>query len=1182
MPFGPLTAPLKLVITTIATVGLDALSFLLQPTPGNQVGARLDDRHVSSSAYGNSIPRGWGTIRTGGNIIWGPPIVETAHVQREGKKKHHFTVTTYTYSASVAVAFAAGTAKKFLKVWADGKVIYDVTGAAGPTQIPAVEYLRFYLGTETQNPDPLIQTDKGVGNTPAHRGMVYMVLTLQLADFGNRIPNFSAEITFDDVSTSCPFAGPVEGVVGNDGHFTDYLLVPGQLPFVILATSKSSPDSNRLFRVNSRTNLLEDSIDLPFVPSGNPVVDADGFLYTQETSGPAFNCRMDKIDSFTFKVVGTIGWQGGIGSHTPETDGYYSIQLNHRKCAFDTSDGRKLLALQGTFGQVAIIDRRKITTNDGSWPNSTPGAALPGAEDELDAIVFGAAANTGFGSAQGTIVGDKNGDVWVSSGAATLRHISGVDGSVVADYDVSAFMNEFSMMAYVAADHTLVIRGSDGKLHKLDCDTGGELSSYTLPTQRRVAPGDMWGGQAPDAMDSIVVAGNAQSHAAFTGPWFMRVPVLALADAEGYTDYGVQCFFEPEYSGSSGPSGAVYDPFSDSVWMTSHLASLGFEAAGLFRMYLDRAAGAGVSLATIVGDLCREAGLDDSQFDVTDLETTTVQGCLFDQQPSRDSIKLLAQAYLFDAGEHDGQLVFVRRLGAPVATIAEDELGAETDPNRQQPRLNETIVQETETPALVEIKFFDKDRDYQQGTQQNKRISLPRATVDAHGMLTLTLPIVLTADEAARIAQRILYDMWISRRQFKFSTGVRHARLDPTDVFQFTYKGETIEGRLTRTDAGAGCALDFQGLSHDGEIYTSLIAGAAGVGFQGGSLAQYDPTQLILLDIPLLRDVDANSEGSGLYFALGDFGGTWRGAVVMRSTDNATWVAVAGGNSASLWGRSTAALGGFSGVGGWDDKNTLTVRVVGSGAPVTDSELNVLNGANAAALLQADGTVEILQFVNATDNGDGTFTLSRLLRGQRGTEWAVAGHAAGEVFVMLSQALGRIKMDLSLRGVQEWYEAISIGQSSAPSEPLALQSNDLKPYAPAQLGGYLDASSNFIITWARRTRLGGSWQDGTGTVPLNEESELYDVEIYNSSGTLLKRTISGLTTPTAVYTVAQQTTDFGSPPAAVLVKAYQRSAAVGRGFKAQATVPTPGGWPTPFPATFASPASGQMFYVNAA
>jgi hypothetical protein len=35
------------------------------------------------------------------------------------------------------------------------------------------------------------------------------------------------------------------------------------------------------------------------------------------------------------------------------------------------------------------------------------------------------------------------------------------------------------------------------------------------------------------------------------------------------------------------------------------------------------------------------------------------------------------------------------------------------------------------------------------------------------------------------------------------------------------------------------------------------------------------------------------------------------------------------------------------------------------------------------------------------------------------------------------------------------------------------------------------SSENIALTWIRRTRLGGEWRDGTGTVPLAETSVAY-------------------------------------------------------------------------------------------
>ena len=83
----------------------------------------------------------------------------------------------------------------------------------------------------------------------------------------------------------------------------------------------------------------------------------------------------------------------------------------------------------------------------------------------------------------------------------------------------------------------------------------------------------------------------------------------------------------------------------------------------------------------------------------------------------------------------------------------------------------------------------------------------------------------------------------------------------------------------------------------------------------------------------------------------------------------------------------------------------------------------------------------------------------------------------------------------------------------------------------------------------RRTRLSTRFTGGAGiNTPLGEDSEAYEVDVYDDDTyTTVVRTITGLSAPTATYTSAQQTTDFGSPQAEVFVRVYQISAAVGRG-----------------------------------
>jgi len=99
--------------------------------------------------------------------------------------------------------------------------------------------------------------------------------------------------------------------------------------------------------------------------------------------------------------------------------------------------------------------------------------------------------------------------------------------------------------------------------------------------------------------------------------------------------------------------------------------------------------------------------------------------------------------------------------------------------------------------------------------------------------------------------------------------------------------------------------------------------------------------------------------------------------------------------------------------------------------------------------------------------------------------------------------------------------------------------------------GVRNGTGDLAITWIRRTRFGGAWADGAD-VPLNEESERYEVDILDGTGAV-RRTIAA-TAPAATCTAAQQTADFGSPQAAIALKVYQLSAVVGRGRPAAATL----------------------------
>jgi hypothetical protein len=210
--------------------------------------------------------------------------------------------------------------------------------------------------------------------------------------------------------------------------------------------------------------------------------------------------------------------------------------------------------------------------------------------------------------------------------------------------------------------------------------------------------------------------------------------------------------------------------------------------------------------------------------------------------------------------------------------------------------------------------------------------------------------------------------------------------------------------------------------------------------------------------------------------------------------------------------------------------------------------LAILNGANAALIGD-----ELVQFQNAELIGEKTYRLSKLLRGRQGTEWAIAGHQAGDRFILLNPALYTTSIANNLIGRELYYKSVSVGNSlgNTAEEAFTYRGNNLKPFAPVHIKGVRDVSGNLTISWVRRSRVDGDWRDGVD-VPLAEEFERYEVEIMQS--TTVKRVISGLTSAIATYTSAQQIADFGSNQASVSVKIYQLSSVVGRGYAAIATI----------------------------
>lgn len=164
--------------------------------PPDQVneGPRISDTRVQTSAYGQHLPQAYGTVRVSGNVIWASPIREVIQESQQsvggkGGSSSNITSRTYLYYRSFAVGVCLGPITRYRKIWANTEVIYDyLTGAS------SYEHTR-YLGDESQLADPLIEAFEGVGESPAYRGLSYVVFNdMLISNFSNAIPSLSFEV----------------------------------------------------------------------------------------------------------------------------------------------------------------------------------------------------------------------------------------------------------------------------------------------------------------------------------------------------------------------------------------------------------------------------------------------------------------------------------------------------------------------------------------------------------------------------------------------------------------------------------------------------------------------------------------------------------------------------------------------------------------------------------------------------------------------------------------------------------------------------------------------------------------------------------------------------------------------------------------------------------------------------
>lgn len=547
------------------------------------------------------------------------------------------------------------------------------------------------------------------------------------------------------------------------------------------------------------------------------------------------------------------------------------------------------------------------------------------------------------------------------------------------------------------------------------------------------------------------------------------------------------------------------------------------------------------SLRNIVTSECALAGVDSGDIDLNALTDHAVRGYKIAARSSvRAALEPLQAAFPFDVAASGYKLRFVSRGGASVATIPSEDLGA-TDGDNLPVLLPVSREMESQLPYRVNVRYSDAGREYDVGEQYAER---PAESLSER---TVELAIVLTADEAAQKADVLLEKEWVERTDIgPFTFPPTWAELEAADVVTIEHRNQQHEARLTRVEYLPDGRLQCQAKLTQAASYVSTAQGSDPLVVGQSLVPLKGSTAGYLLDIPRIR---SEQDVPGMAYALTGLASGWPGGVMLRSDDSgASYQVIGSTNTRARVFTAGASIGAHHGYS-IDHGSELTVTPRYSAHTLSSvTEEQLYSQANLAAY-GADGRWEIVSFKTVTDN-TGSYTLKDFLRGLYGTEWATGLHDSGDYLVMLdTTTVGFFGLPTNAIGSERIYRAITQGASidSAASEADIYEANNLKPLSPVDISGSRDSVSlDWTISAERRTRWPVEVFSGAA-VPLGESSEAYEFEIWDSSYSTLKRTLSG-TSSSVSYTLAQQTADFGGEQGVIYIKVYQLSDTVGKGF----------------------------------
>jgi hypothetical protein len=1060
------------------------------------VGPRLIVLDVNFQIYGIPIPISYGTRRLFGHVMWAVPLVETSV---ETKKKtsewvdtgssapvggfrfpnsgglgptnvfNTIKTTTYYYSGSWAVVFgySSGGAASVLRVWANGVLVVD--RRAGKNYNGDFKF-RFYPGTDTQTIDPMIEDQAPDGAASAYRDLMYMVMEeVPLEGFGNALPQITAELADD--AEGAASSNPMVKAPGH-GFYSVEFAVDWDLQLAWYYDS-----SNRFAIVEydiagltyTRRIIADQEMGFHGGPCYIPWLRK--FLVERRAMSGLY-ATMLLVDMDTGSVVAEDSNNPAVGFNDGSVPQYVIADQAIETYVFTITTfsdlvGRRVYApLENAGNQDWELEKVHTKQYSGTFAMTTlvPGGVYDGYSEMFYITDF------------------------------VIRKITITPGGIVTDnvfLDLSGDTGVLPKQLYYVRtqDVLLVARAGSSsspsaqRWYKYDPATGTELALSNLVTLRfGTDRSSIWMSDSDD--------GTLTVQSSTTTVAILDIATMVIETA------------------------TAASPYTDLV---TDSGSRSFLTQNGTRVYWDTLAAGRTTLAGFIEAVAAEAGYAvPSEFEVdADIDDLIDGGLILQRTNFRAFLDNLAKAYRFHIVESDGKIKIIRKPEGFTSyefDIPANELALISEGDSDNISFRSRREDELALPRRAELRYLSAALNYQEGIAFAQRSSFPVAITESDSVLSVGIPVIITAVEAKVLAYKMLYNQaWTSRASFAFRLSQKYQYLEPSDV------GTITTGAFTYTVA-------IKEIHYNADLSLSVAAGAflseqpiINIDADGGTVIDEEipppvPPLMIPIDskllLPYFDTIHPNGLNAAMFYVVSPWSNatTWKGAYGEISVDSGlTWTLAADNNVIPVLGMVTKAPDDPISPYLIQEDGFLRVRLITSNTAelVTITEELLLKGNNSALVGTPEKGWEVIQFRDVELIENGVYELSYLVRGRRGTE----------VFIDIPNPPARKNSwFILLKG--DWLDAESLPISligavdpilyrvTAASQPTSLVVNrfnfvgeSARPLQPVHVEMEWDGA-DIDLSFIRQTRGYCEWLDGEEEVTLTEETENFRVTIY--------------------------------------------------------------------------------------